>query len=137
MRNLGVCGLLLSIWGALACSTFPGGSGESKTTREPSASDVATYPAGGNGHRPSSGGKSALQAADTAAPATLDLESVIRRAASENPAVKSAWHRWKASTQKRAQEVSLPDPRVEGTIFNPKDTEKWMMGLNQEIPWPG
>ncbi len=67
----------------------------------------------------------------------LQLGVIVARAAKENPEAKSAWHRWQAMAQKHPQEVSLPDPQIEGMIFDPKQDDRWMAGIKQDIPWPG
>lgn len=51
--------------------------------------------------------------------------------------VRAARLRWEATLNRHAQAVALPDPKVEGTVFSPKDDEKWMGEVSQEIPWPG
>lgn len=64
------------------------------------------------------------------------LEEVLSLAA-KGPMVEAARHRWLAATHKRPQMVALPDPRVEATCFYIRDRDKYMLGLSQEIPYPG
>ena len=65
------------------------------------------------------------------------LEAVLRVAAESSPQVIAAGHRWQAATHKRAQDMSLPDPRLESTYFVKQHFDQWMLGLSQEIPYPG
>lgn len=74
-----------------------------------------------------------------AAPTTqsLTLSDAILKSAEHNPMVHAARLRWEASLNRRAQATALPDPKVEGTAFNPEDDEEWMLEFSQELPWPG
>lgn len=65
------------------------------------------------------------------------LEAVLRSAADNSPMVKAASHRWQAATYKRAQAVSLPDPKLEASYFVRHVDDKWMLTLSQDIPYPG
>jgi outer membrane protein TolC len=51
--------------------------------------------------------------------------------------VEAALHKWLAATHKKPQMVALPDPRLEATYFYVRDQDKYMLGLSQEIPYPG
>lgn len=64
------------------------------------------------------------------------LEAVLRLTAG-SPMVEAAKHRWLAATHKRPQMVALPDPRAEVTYYPVADRDKYMLGLSQEIPYPG
>lgn len=65
------------------------------------------------------------------------LESVLRSAAENSPMVRAAAHRWQAATHKRAQAVSLPDPKLEASYFVRHVDDRWMLSLSQDIPYPG
>ncbi|MGD0093535.1 MAG: TolC family protein, partial [Planctomycetota bacterium] len=64
------------------------------------------------------------------------LETVLSLAA-KGPMVEAARHRWLAATHKRPQMVALPDPRLEATYYVVRGMDKYMLGLSQEIPYPG
>lgn len=117
--------LLLALIGALSCASGP--SVQTPVVASPSAGATGGGASGG-------ADRFELQARSSSKLQLEDFPSII---AARNPAVSAARARWLAARQKRAQETSLPDPRAEGTIFNPKDDEKWMLGLTQELPWPG
>lgn len=74
---------------------------------------------------------------DTSSTQTLTLAEAIQQLAKTNPMVHSARLRWEAMLNRRSQATALPDPKVEGTVFNPEDDEEWMLGITQELPWPG
>ena len=65
------------------------------------------------------------------------LETVLRFAAEQSPLVRAAAQRWQAATHKRAQVVSLPDPKVEASYFVRQVDDRWMLSLSQDIPYPG
>ncbi|MGE3537865.1 MAG: TolC family protein [Candidatus Tectimicrobiota bacterium] len=65
------------------------------------------------------------------------LEVVLRLAADHSPRVRAAAQRWQAATHKRAQAVTLPDPKVEASYFIRQVDDRWMLSLSQEIPYPG
>lgn len=69
--------------------------------------------------------------------AKATLEAVLRLAAAQSPLVSAAAHRWQAATHKRAQAVSLPDPRVEASYFVRQVDDRWMVSLSQDLPYPG
>jgi cobalt-zinc-cadmium efflux system outer membrane protein len=70
------------------------------------------------------------------APEKTTLEAVLRLAA-KGPMVEAARHRWLAATHKRPQVAALPDPRLEATYYIVRGMDKYMLGLSQEIPYPG
>ncbi len=65
------------------------------------------------------------------------LETVLRFAAEQSLLVRAAAQRWQAATHKRAQVVSLPDPKVEASYFVRQVDDRWMLSLSQDIPYPG
>ncbi len=69
--------------------------------------------------------------------AKATLEAVLRLTAAQNPMVQAAAQRWQAATHRRAQVVSLPDPKIEASYFIRQVDDRWMLSLSQEIPYPG
>jgi outer membrane protein, heavy metal efflux system len=88
--------------------------------------------------------KLALSSPNSATPPSEDaatgLSEILRMAAERSPMVEAARRRWTGSTYKRAQVVSLPDPKLEYKYYvrqMAREEEKWELGISQEIPYPG
>ena len=68
------------------------------------------------------------------------LEAVLRSAAANSPEAAAARSKWEASTYRKGQVFTLPDPKLMFTYYvrmmMPADRE-WEIGLSQEIPYPG
>lgn len=68
------------------------------------------------------------------------LPELIRFAAETSPAVVAEYHKYLASTHKKGQVFTLPDPEVMfsyNVIQMDRADRKWELGVSQEIPYPG
>ena len=76
----------------------------------------------------------------------LTLDSLIEEARQNNPEIKAANTRWKASTKRPTQEGSLPDPMIgvdwqnvsfDGITLDEESNSMLKFSFEQEIPFPG
>jgi len=71
-----------------------------------------------------------------------ELRAYLAEAADNNPELKAAFARWKASAERAPQVSALPDPRLSyGYFVSPVETrtgpQRHRLGLAQTIPWQG
>lgn len=74
--------------------------------------------------------------------APVSLDSVLKKAALENPAVKAAFFKYRAEAEKVAGASALPEPMVMFRLFVEPRAEMnryrgFEAGVQQQIPWPG